>query len=1211
MRLCGVARKGVSLSRGASFLRAEGDSGRGFLGNGPAFSKPAFAARSCSACGACRPQGATAEGDEAIEGCERRGRTETQSGEEGTCRDALTWTARGARRGSLRTRPPSFSPSHADLPTSPFLSSEHSVGPASFVSSKLGAREAAPWRACQSFPLSLSPHPLRSLSSIALSGASTSCRTASSSASASLLRKHLVSASAQLSPAALSPFFPASPCSPANTTVQGPRPWQDRGALSASIRLHPSASSSFSSLFGASASSLSQAQTRQRGEREDCIQRGDTLHALPSPLFETSRRRQESEEASGPRNGGLPAGFRPVPLSRAQLQVCVIEASAESAFSSPSPSSPLSRCREPNDPGFTGSAADAPGFSPAGKKAFRCHYTALSRHQLATDLQLPYSDIRLLDVVRVPSAPKLPRSLSGGLPAFPSRAAFAGGGAAGGGAAGGPDEETVYARARREGATDPHGGDREEARGRGVSGLFSFLFPAAKTKKRDRLRSRGRGDDFDRDEQGHETPRQRADALAFFPPAGLEAMKLQHAKILVRRTAILVQIENIAAVITPRRLILLHPHPTVTSALLHQLTCGDASPHSTASLLECGSSSCSAEDESESLESETDTPKRSAEELHASAATPASPSSAPESASSPKALASASSSLDAAEASSLPAAPSGASPPSSPSSRPSSSYAPFSSSSAFPSSHASSSFAGAWSAGAPRELPFELRALEALLAVALGSLDALATEYVDRVRHTIAALEQESAGVSRDAGQSSSNAWSLATADATLFTLLHSPSLHQLMVLKNVLQDVEARVDAFRVCLSKLLSDDGDMADMYLTDRLIYTIPHAREDHADVELVLEGSLQQVDALLYDILTAKRCVIHHEELTKMRLDVCRNAYMQMNVKISLFSLTTSVAAVIAGIFGMNLPLFEQSGPQEPPSHPPSPAPPKRVVEEASRPAEDARLADAGFVRASSDSQNLSAASQAALSSSPPSPTGSGSDDVGLRLTGRAPASRSAREMAAEARGSSHGSSPAPPADSSSSRASGLPDRHEENTPSFSAASSAARHYLSLEFVHSLLKERRAAVDGVREELMEWRKAFSLWLYGHSFFLVSCCLILPICVCGFVFCNRLARIFALHGCRTSDGGAASSRRSSLTKMRKALASLSRARGDASALAPFPIARKFTQRPLFLFPSLFCFNRLPPSHVMPGAKTLPLPPEVRAQHTKEESRYRTPED
>lgn len=55
--------------------------------------------------------------------------------------------------------------------------------------------------------------------------------------------------------------------------------------------------------------------------------------------------------------------------------------------------------------------------------------------------------------------------------------------------------------------------------------------------------------------------------------------------------------------------------------------------------------------------------------------------------------------------------------------------------------------------------------------------------------------------------------------------------------------------------------------------------------------------------------------------QMHLDVCRNAYMQMNVKISLFSLTTSIAAVIAGIFGMNLPIWEASPiPPAQPSHP---------------------------------------------------------------------------------------------------------------------------------------------------------------------------------------------------------------------------------------------------------------------------------------------------
>ncbi|CBZ54557.1 putative corA-like Mg2+ transporter domain-containing protein [Neospora caninum Liverpool] len=468
------------------------------------------------------------------------------------------------------------------------------------------------------------------------------------------------------------------------------------------------------------------------------------------------------------------------------------------------PASPLASASRSERPCTSSSSRVEHSSFSAKDKQFHCHYSSLSRYELATELQLPYSDIRLLDVVRVPSSLKLPHSSS--LSSLSSFSPFSPGSfsprsrAAADGAllTGTPGlEKTVHTSSRS---------DEEKENSTAGRSLFASFFsffssPVATGEKREQTRSAHGGSRARRDffAGQPESPREEEPLSLPFLPAGLDALKLQHAKILVRRTAILVQIENIGAVITPHKMILLHPHPSVTSALLHQLTCGEATPQATASLLECGNASREERDDV--------TETSSSEE------------------------------------------------PPSPASKPSLS---------------SAGGPRAWCADTPRQLPFELRALEALFAVALGSLDAVAKDYVDRVRLTIATLEQESSGVSRNSRRSASSAWSLATADATLFTLVHSPSLHQLMVLKNLLQDIEARLEAFRGCLSKLLSDDGDMADMYLTDRLVYTIPHAREDHADVELLLEGCLQQVDELQYDILTAKRCVIHHEELTKVRL-----------------------------------------------------------------------------------------------------------------------------------------------------------------------------------------------------------------------------------------------------------------------------------------------------------------------------------------------------
>nr|CEL69271.1 TPA: corA-like Mg2 transporter domain-containing protein, putative [Neospora caninum Liverpool] len=856
-------------------------------------------------------------------------------------------------------------------------------------------------------------------------------------------------------------------------------------------------------------------------------------------------RRKERDEREG-RGNGSPAGVRSILSPRAQIQaslclangVCVIEPSVNPASSSPSPSSsplssPSSLSPAPSSerPCTSSSSRVEHSSFSAKDKQFHCHYSSLSRYELATELQLPYSDIRLLDVVRVPSSLKLPHSSS--LSSLSSFSPFSPGSfsprsrAAADGAllTGTPGlEKTVHTSSRS---------DEEKENSTAGRSLFASFFsffssPVATGEKREQTRSAHGGSRARRDffAGQPESPREEEPLSLPFLPAGLDALKLQHAKILVRRTAILVQIENIGAVITPHKMILLHPHPSVTSALLHQLTCGEATPQATASLLECGNASREERDDV--------TETSSSEE------------------------------------------------PPSPASKPSLS---------------SAGGPRAWCADTPRQLPFELRALEALFAVALGSLDAVAKDYVDRVRLTIATLEQESSGVSRNSRRSASSAWSLATADATLFTLVHSPSLHQLMVLKNLLQDIEARLEAFRGCLSKLLSDDGDMADMYLTDRLVYTIPHAREDHADVELLLEGCLQQVDELQYDILTAKRCVIHHEELTKMHLDVCRNAYMQMNVKISLFSLTTSVAAVIAGIFGMNLPLFESPQPDPVPRQEPfvSSASARSLSDrgeeqpggECAPPVArtNANIEVAGGNAQAAPSPQESKQGVPASPVSPLSPSQSAVERPSGSRSGVEcgdPASGRGNLPRGEAVGESD-HAPSVNASSPSATLSGWPSRQQQLWGAFcSSVFASPLGSFSLAFPRTLW--HGAAVEEWKQVLLARSRAFSRWVFDHSFFLVSGLVILPTCACGFVFCNRLARIFALHGCSSEKAGAGRGQLRRAAAVRNVLAFLARTKGETSAYA-FS-RKKLAQRPRFFFPSLFSFNR----H---AARNMPFPP------------------
>lgn len=212
------------------------------------------------------------------------------------------------------------------------------------------------------------------------------------------------------------------------------------------------------------------------------------------------------------------------------------------------------------------------------KLYYRCRYTSISRSQLAASLQLPYSDIRLVDVVRPPTIASAGPSTS---------------------SSGGAERPTSSSHFSYDSKKRTTHGSGVKANARHAFSVYEFL---------KRLFSRDpKSDVFSREERGQPTYQQKTSAksdpskrdegraeesfveerergcgeggdlfglrfdnhLRDGPKpsifhssasdiglgggpflANLDALKLQHAKILVRRTAILVQIENIAAVLT-------------------------------------------------------------------------------------------------------------------------------------------------------------------------------------------------------------------------------------------------------------------------------------------------------------------------------------------------------------------------------------------------------------------------------------------------------------------------------------------------------------------------------------------------------------------------------------------------------------------------------------------------------------------------------------
>ncbi|KAJ9568221.1 hypothetical protein OSB04_004187 [Centaurea solstitialis] len=238
----------------------------------------------------------------------------------------------------------------------------------------------------------------------------------------------------------------------------------------------------------------------------------------------------------------------------------------------------------------------------------------------------------------------------------------------------------------------------------------------------------------------------------------------------------------------------------------------------------------------------------------------------------------------------------------------------------------------------PDYLPFEFKALEVALEAACTFLDTQAAE-----------LEIEAYPL-------------LDELTSTISTL----NLERVRRLKSRLVAVTRRVQKVRDEIEQLMDDDGDMAEMYLTEKkkrmesfssggeqsmmgyrstdgaqsvsapvspvssfpdrwkLEKTFSLARSRHDSVrstestkqnieemEMLLEAYFVVIDSTLNKLTSLKEYIDDTEDLINIQLDNVRNQLIQFELLLTTATFVVAMFGVVAGIFGMNFPitLFE--------------------------------------------------------------------------------------------------------------------------------------------------------------------------------------------------------------------------------------------------------------------------------------------------------------
>ncbi|OVA12316.1 Mg2+ transporter protein [Macleaya cordata] len=250
----------------------------------------------------------------------------------------------------------------------------------------------------------------------------------------------------------------------------------------------------------------------------------------------------------------------------------------------------------------------------------------------------------------------------------------------------------------------------------------------------------------------------------------------------------------------------------------------------------------------------------------------------------------------------------------------------------------SRSFDNMFGSSSPDYLPFEFRALEVALEAACTYLDAQAAE-----------LEIEAYPLLDE-----------------LTSKISTLNLERVRRLKSRLVALTRRVQKVRDEIEQLMDDDGDMAEMYLTEKkrrmetsfygdqsvmgysstggglsvsapvspvssppdtrkLEKSLSIARSRHEsmkssestcenieELEMLLEAYFVVIDSTLNKLTSLKEYIDDTEDFINIQLDNVRNQLIQFELLLTTATFVVAIFGVVAGVFGMNftVPLFDQ-------------------------------------------------------------------------------------------------------------------------------------------------------------------------------------------------------------------------------------------------------------------------------------------------------------
>ncbi|KAL0937552.1 inner membrane magnesium transporter [Colletotrichum truncatum] len=181
--------------------------------------------------------------------------------------------------------------------------------------------------------------------------------------------------------------------------------------------------------------------------------------------------------------------------------------------------------------------------------------------------------------------------------------------------------------------------------------------------------------------------------------------------------------------------------------------------------------------------------------------------------------------------------------------------------------------------GGVNGLPYEFRALEAVLTSVTSELEADFESVRDPVIRVLSELEDD----------------------------IDRHKLRILLILSKRVSTFEQKAKLVRDAIEELLEADDDLAAMYLTEKA-HDLYRGVDDHTEVELLLESYNKLCDEIVQEAQNLVSSIRNTEEIIRAILDANRNSLMLLDLKFSVGTLGLAMGTFLAGLYGMNLENF---------------------------------------------------------------------------------------------------------------------------------------------------------------------------------------------------------------------------------------------------------------------------------------------------------------